>query len=210
MAKKLAARKRTTDAFTVFVVDDDADVRESMTWLLGFAGIDVETYPSAEAFLEANDPSKRGCIVIDMCMPGFGGLDLQKQLASRGDDRPVIMITAFGDVSGAVGALKAGATDFIEKPFSDDAILESIRRALDVDRGTQDARSKRGKVSSLLARLSPRERQVMELVVAGKPNKIVAAELGLSTKTVEAHRAHVMEKLEVESLAELVRLSLDG
>jgi RNA polymerase sigma factor (sigma-70 family) len=142
-------------------------------------------------------------------MPGFDGLDLQKELARRGDGRPIIMITAFGDVSGAVAALKGGALDFIEKPFSDQAILGSIRHAIAVDRESQDARSKRGKVSSLLARLTPRQRQVMELLVAGKPNKIVAAELGLSPKTVEVHRARVMAKLEVESFAELVRLSLD-
>jgi len=209
MAKGLAARRRMTDASTVFIVDDDADVRESMTWLLELGGFRVETYATAEAFLAAHDPSKRGCIVLDMCMPGFGGLDLQKELARRGDGRPIIMITAFGDVSGAVGALKGGALDFIEKPFSDEAILESIRRAIAVDRESQDARSKRGKASSLLARLTPRQRQVMELLVAGKPNKIVAAELGLSPKTVEVHRARVMAKLEVQSFAELVRLSLD-
>jgi len=209
MAKGLAARRRMTDASTVFIVDDDADVRESMTWLLELGGLRVETYATAEEFLAAHDPSKRGCIVLDMCMPGFGGLDLQKELARRGDGRPIIMITAFGDVSGAVGALKGGALDFIEKPFSDEAILESIRRAIAVDRESQDARSKRGKASSLLARLTPRQRQVMELLVAGKPNKIVAAELGLSPKTVEVHRARVMAKLEVESFAELVRLSLD-
>jgi len=209
MAKGLAARRRMTDASTVFIVDDDADVRESMTWLLELGGLRVETYATAEEFLAAHDPSKRGCIVLDMCMPGFGGLDLQKELARRGDGRPIIMITAFGDVSGAVGALKGGALDFIEKPFSDEAILESIRHAIAVDRESQDARSKRGKASSLLARLTPRQRQVMELLVAGKPNKIVAAELGLSPKTVEVHRARVMAKLEVESFAELVRLSLD-
>jgi two-component system, LuxR family, response regulator FixJ len=209
MPKGLAARRRMTDASTVFIVDDDADVRESMTWLLELGGFHVETFATAEAFLAAHDPSKRGCIVLDMCMPGFGGLDLQKELARRGDGRPIIMITAFGDVSGAVGALKGGALDFIEKPFSDEAILESIRRAIAVDRESQDARSKRGKASSLLARLTPRQRQVMELLVAGKPNKIVAAELGLSPKTVEVHRARVMAKLEVESFAELVRLSLD-
>jgi two-component system, LuxR family, response regulator FixJ len=209
MAKGLAARRRMTDASTVFIVDDDADVRESMTWLLELGGFRVETYATAEAFLAAHDPSKRGCIVLDMCMPGFGGLDLQKELARRGDGRPIIMITAFGDVSGAVGALKGGAFDFIEKPFSDEAILESIRHAIAVDRESQDARSKRGKASSLLARLTPRQRQVMELLVAGKPNKIVAAELGLSPKTVEVHRARVMAKLEVQSFAELVRLSVD-
>ena len=209
MAKGLAARRRMTDASTVFIVDDDADVRESMTWLLELGGFRVETFATAEAFLAAHDSSKRGCIVLDMCMPGFGGLDLQKELARRGDGRPIIMITAFGDVSGAVGALKGGALDFIEKPFSDEAILASIRHAIEVDRESQDARSKRGKASSLLARLTPRQRQVMELLVAGKPNKIVAAELGLSPKTVEVHRARVMAKLEVESFAELVRLSLD-
>jgi len=209
MAKGLAARRRMTDASTVFIVDDDADVRESMTWLLELGGFRVETFATAEAFLAAHDPSKRGCIVLDMCMPGFGGLDLQKELARRGDGRPIIMITAFGDVSGAVGALKGGALDFIEKPFSDEAILESIRHAIEVDRESQDARSKRGKASSLLARLTPRQRQVMELLVAGKPNKIVAAELGLSPKTVEVHRARLMTKLEVQSFAELVRLSLD-
>ena len=209
MARSLAARRRMTDASTVFIVDDDADVRESMTWLLELGGLRVETYATAAAFLAAHDPSKRGCIVLDMCMPGFGGLDLQKELARRGDGRPIIMITAFGDVSGAVGALKGGALDFIEKPFSDEAILESIRRAIAVDRESQDARSKQGKASSLLARLTPRQRQVMELLVAGKPNKIVAAELGLSPKTVEVHRARVMTKLEVKSFAELVRLSLD-
>jgi FixJ family two-component response regulator len=193
---------------TVFVVDDDAELRESLGWLLESAGLRVKSYPSAQEFLTDYKAEEPGCLLLDVRMPGLSGLDLQEELRRRGVPPPIIIMTGHARVPIAVRALKGGAIDFIRKPFSDQALLERIRQAIDLDRRTRQVRMECTKFAALLTYLTPREREVMDLVIAGKPNKIIAADLGISPKTVEIHRGRVMEKMQVESVAELVRLDL--
>ena len=193
---------------TVFVVDDDADLRESLGWLFQSAGLRVKSYSTAQEFLTDYKPEEPGCLLLDVRMPGLSGLDLQEELRRRGVPPPIIMMTGHARVPMAVRALKGGAIDFIQKPFSDQSLLERIRQAIDLDRRTRQVRMECTKFAALLTYLTPREREVMNLVIAGKPNKIIAADLGISSKTVEIHRGRVMEKMQVESVAELVRLDL--
>ena len=193
---------------TVFVVDDDADLRESLGWLLESAGLRFKSYASAQEFLTHYKPEEPGCLLLDVRLPGLSGLDLQEELRRRGVPPPIIIITGHARVPMAVRALKGGAIDFIKKPFSDQVVLERIRQAIDLDRRTRQMRMESTQFAALLANLTPREREVMDLVITGKPNKIIAADLGISPKTVEIHRGRVMEKLQVESVAELVRLDL--
>ncbi|EGV28572.1 MULTISPECIES: response regulator transcription factor [Thiorhodococcus] len=197
----------TTDA-TVFVVDDDQAMRTSLQWLIESTGMSVQTYDSADAFLATYYPGRAGCLLLDVRMPGMTGLELQAYLAREGYRLPVILITGHGDVAMAVKAMKAGAVDFIEKPFHDEDLLRSIRGALDFDQKTRASRSTRAEILMRLAELTPREHEVMAMVTDGKSNKEIAAALGVSSKTVEAHRARVMEKMRAESLAELVRMAL--
>ena len=192
---------------TVFVVDDDAGMRDSLRWLLESVSLAVEAYATAEEFLAIYDPGRPGCLVLDLRMPGMSGLELQQELQARRAVLPIIIITAYGEVPAAVRAMKAGAIDFLEKPFSDQLLLDRVQRALETDRHEREHRSSQAKVAGRLARLTTRERQVMEGVVAGKANKVIAADLGISQKTVEAHRARVMHKLEVDSVPELVRFA---
>jgi two-component system response regulator FixJ len=193
---------------TVFVVDDDADLRESLGWLFQSAGLRVKSYSTAQEFLTDYKPEEPGCLLLDVRMPGLSGLDLQEELRRRGVPPPIIIMTGHARVPMAVRALKGGAIDFIQKPFSDQSLLERIRQAIDLDRRTRQVRTEAAKFAALLTYLTPREREVMDLVIAGKPNKIIAADLGISPKTVEIHRGRVMEKMQVESVAELVRLDL--
>jgi two-component system, LuxR family, response regulator FixJ len=193
---------------TVFVVDDDPAIRESLRWLIESVGLNVKVFPTAQEFLEGYDPSTPGCVVLDIRMPGMSGLDLQNELATREIPVPIIIITGHAEVPVAVRALKAGAMDFIEKPFSDQLLLDRIRRAIEVDAQSRRVRSEQAEVAARLGQLTPREREVMDLVIAGKANKVIASELGLSPKTVEVHRAHVMKKMQVASLADLVRLGM--
>jgi two-component system, LuxR family, response regulator FixJ len=193
---------------TVFVVDDDADLRESLGWLFQSAGLRVKSYSTAQEFLTDYKPEEPGCLLLDVRMPGLSGLDLQEELRRRGVPPPIIIMTGHARVPMAVRALKGGAIDFIQKPFSDQSLLERIRQAIDLDRRTRQVRTEAAKFAALLTHLTPREREVMGLVIAGKPNKIIAADLGISPKTVEIHRGRVMEKMQVESVAELVRLDL--
>jgi two-component system, LuxR family, response regulator FixJ len=190
---------------TVFVVDDDQAVRKSLDVLIRSVGLKVETYESAQSFLAGCDPERPGCLVLDVRMPGMSGLELQKTLKEQGIGLPVIMITGHGDVPIAVRAMKAGAVEFIEKPFSKQLLLEHIHEAIAQDARQREEQSKQSAIETRLAQLSPRERQVMELVVAGKVSKQIAAELGLSKKTVDVHRAHMMQKMGVESVAELAK-----
>jgi FixJ family two-component response regulator len=190
----------------VFVVDDDQAVRKSLEMLITSVGLHAETFPSAQDFLNAYDPSRPGCLVLDVRMPGMSGLELQKSLKDRSMDVPTIIITGHGDVPVAVRALKSGAFEFLEKPFSKQMLLEHIREALNKDAENRSRRTKQDEDSAKFATLTEREKQVMELVVEGKVNKQIAAKLGLSKKTVEVHRGHVMHKLKVESVAELVEL----
>jgi two-component system response regulator FixJ len=193
---------------TVFVVDDDRAMRDSLRWLLESVGLSVRTYPTAADFLAEYDPAQPGCLVLDVRMPGMSGLDLQAELTRRGAGLPTIVVTGHAEVPMAVRAVKAGAIDFIEKPFSDQLLLDRVRQALDIDRQEREVRRRRGEARSRLETLTAREREVLGLVAAGKANKEIAAELRLSTKTVEVHRAHVMSKMAVDSLAELIRVAI--
>ncbi len=193
---------------TVFVVDDDPAMRQSLRWLLQSVGLAVETYPTAEAFLAAADGTRPGCLVLDVRMPGMSGLHLQEELKSRGIMLPIIVITGYAEVPTAVRALKTGAIDFIEKPFSDQLLVESVRHAIALDQQARATEAERTEISARIALLSNREREVMERVTEGKANKVIAADLGIGEKTVEVHRANVMRKLSVDSVAALIRLVL--
>ncbi len=193
---------------TVFIVDDDAAIRRSLRFLIESVGLKAEAYSSAEEFLDACDPQRPGCLVADLRMPGMSGLQLQEQLQARGVDLPVIIITAYAEVPMAVRAMKRGALDFVEKPFSDQELLERVSKGIELDRQKRSEASERAAVAARFAQLTAREREVMNGVVAGKPNKTIAIDLHLSEKTVEVHRAAVMKKLEVESVAALIRLKL--
>jgi RNA polymerase sigma factor (sigma-70 family) len=193
---------------TVFVVDDDQAMRASLKWLIESVGMQVETYESAQAFLDDYYPGRAGCLLLDVRMPGMGGLELQAYLARREIRIPVIIITGHGDVSMAVKAMKVGAVDFIEKPFDDEELLNSIRNALQHDEKQRVLRAQRADIAARMAELTPREHEVMAMVTDGKSNKEIAATLGVSAKTVEVHRARVMDKMRADSLAELVRMAL--
>lgn len=197
----------TSDA-VVSVVDDDAAVRDSIAMLLSAEGFTVACYEHAAAFLDACDGSMPGCLVTDMRMPGMDGLELQQQLVTRGVGMPVIVITGHGDVPAAVRALKAGAVDFIQKPFEPETLLACVREALDRDVARCRRAARVSAQAQRLACLTGRERQVMEQVVAGHANKVIAIELGISERTVELHRSRVMKKLGVRSVAELTRVAL--
>ncbi len=196
------------EAATVFVVDDDQAVRDSLQWLIQSVGLRVETFSDALTFLDQADPSRPGCVVLDVRLPGISGLEVQEQLAERGLDWPIIVITGHGDVPMAVRAMKSGALDFIEKPFSDQVLLDQVQRAIELDTRRRSERAETDGITQRINTLTPREREVLDLVVAGKVTKQIARELNLADKTVEAHRARVMEKMRAESIAHLVRLAL--
>jgi FixJ family two-component response regulator len=190
----------------VHVVDDDPAVRRSLAWLLEGEGLVVQTHASAEDFLGALMPEQPGCALVDLRMPGMSGLELQQALAARGVALPIVFVTAHGDVPLAVTAMRRGAVDFIEKPFNDEALIEAVHRALGADVRQRRSDEERAEFRSRIATLSPREREVLEAVVTGTPNKLIAATLGISIKTVEVHRGRVMDKIGAGSLAALVRL----
>jgi len=191
---------------TVFLVDDDAAMLKSLSLLIKSVGLEAEAYLSAQDFLDSYDPARPGCLVLDVRMPGMSGLELQDMLLKQGITIPVIIITGHADVPVAVQTLKKGAMDFLEKPFSDQVLLERIRDAVSQDAEIRKERTVQEAVQQRIAMLTPREREVMNFVVAGKLNKVIASELGLSQKTVEFHRARVMKKMMVDSVAELVML----
>jgi FixJ family two-component response regulator len=192
----------------IYVVEDDDALRDSLCWLIESAGYRVSAYGNAESFLAYLEPEARGCVVLDVRMPGMNGLELQERLIRRGQHLPIIFISGHADVPMAVSAIKRGAADFIEKPFQDQELLKRIESVMRTERGSLEIRERQRLVASRLAMLSRREREVMDRVVEGKPNKWIAKELGISVKTVEAHRARMMGKLDVSSVAELVRLSV--
>jgi two-component system, LuxR family, response regulator FixJ len=196
------------DEQTVFVVDDDETMRGSLRWLLESLKLNVQTYASAQDFLTVYDPAQPGCLVLDVRMPDISGLQLHEILRQRQIHIPIILITGHGDISMAVHAMKAGAFDFIEKPFHDQALLERIQQGLAMDARQRCETAEREKTIERLNSLTPRESEVLEGVVSGKSNKTLATELGISIKTVEVHRARVMEKMEVDSVAELTTLCL--
>jgi FixJ family two-component response regulator len=194
---------------TIFVVDDDEGVRNSLRFLLKSVGLVARSLASASEFLEVYRPNQPGCLVLDVRMPGMSGLELQQQLNLRGATIPVIFITGHGDVPMAVEAMQHGAFDFLQKPFRDQDLIDRIQRALERDSRSRTALAQHDKIRARLASLTPREREVLALMTRGKPNKVMAAELGVSQRTVEIHRARVMEKSGAASLAQLVRMVMD-
>jgi len=193
---------------TVFIVDDDPGVRESLRFLFESVRLRVETYDAPAAFLERLDPGRPGCLVLDVRMPGMGGLELLAEVRARGCELPVVFISGHGSVPVAVRAMQAGATDFLEKPVNDDVLIGTVQRAVARDLDRLGLRAEYVRVAARHARLTERERQVLALVVQGHPNKEIAARLDLSVKTVEAHRARVMEKMGADSLAGLVEVAI--
>jgi len=194
---------------TVFIVDDDEAVRSSLRLLIKSVGLIPAALGSAREFLEKYDPAQPGCLVLDVRMPEMSGLELQEQLNRQGAVIPVIFITGHGDVPMAVEAMQAGAFDFLQKPFRDQDLIDRIQRALEKDRANRAVLGERSLIRERLESLTPREREVLEMVSSGKPNKIMAADLGVSQRTVEIHRARVMEKMGASSLAQLVRMVMD-
>lgn len=195
---------------TLFIVDDDEAVRESLQLLLESAGHRVRSFASGGEFLTTMPSSGDGCLIIDVRMPGIGGLDVQERLRVDGIALPVIVITGHGDVPLAVRAMKAGAVDFVEKPFTEQMILAAVGRALEIGQRKHKVGIEAADAEARLSPLSAREREVLHLLVAGKQNKVIAYELGISPRTVEIHRARVMEKTRARSLSELVRLAIAG
>jgi two-component system response regulator FixJ len=192
----------------VHVIDDDADVRQSLAFLLSTAGLAVRVHDSAVAFLKVLPEIRDGCVVTDVRMPGIDGLELQRRLGELELRLPVIVMTGHGDVPLAVEAMKAGAVDFIEKPFDDEVMLSAIRAALARHANDRQRYARAAAIQERIARLSDREREVLDRLVAGKANKVIAYELGISPRTVEVYRANVMTKMQADSLSELVRMAL--
>jgi len=197
-----------TEPIQVHVVDDDPGVRESLAFLLQAAGIAVCTYESPTAFLAIAPGLHAGCVLTDVRMPGMDGLALQRRIGALGSSLSVVVMTGHADVPIAVAALKAGARDFLEKPFQEDRLLSVVRDALQASQRAQEAQEASAGIAARHASLTPREREVLEHLVAGKPNKTIAYDLGTSPRTVEVQRARVMEKMGARSLAELVRMVL--
>ena len=199
---------RAEPASTVFIVDDDASIRFAMQALMDSVNLKHEIFSSGDEFLEKVTDQRPGCLVLDIRMPGLGGLELQEELIKRGNTLPIIFITGHGDVPMAVEAMQKGAVDFIQKPFRDQELLDRIREALATDEERREAQQHHAEVAGRLERLTKREREVFDLVVTGKPNKVIAYELGVSQRTVEIHRARVMEKMQARSLADLVKMHM--
>jgi two-component system response regulator FixJ len=193
---------------TVFVIDDDASVRDSINLILSLKGMRTQLFPSAEDFLEAYRPEWRGCILTDLQMPGMSGLDLQQALHERGVLLPVVVLTAHGDVPTTRVAMKGGAFDFLEKPINDEVLLDVLKNAIREDIHRHAAESAEDALRSRLARLTPREREVLDLLVEGLSHREIAARLTISPRTVEVYKARMMEKLQCRSLAELIRAAL--
>jgi RNA polymerase sigma factor (sigma-70 family) len=193
---------------TVFIVDDDAAIRFAMQALMDSVNLGHEIFESGDEFLEKVTEQRPGCLVLDIRMPGLGGLELQEELIKRGNTLPIIFITGHGDVPMAVEAMQKGAVDFIQKPFRDQELLDRIREALATDEERREEQQLHAEVNERLSRLTNREREVFDLVVTGKPNKVIAYELGVSQRTVEIHRARVMEKMQARSLADLVKMHM--
>jgi FixJ family two-component response regulator len=199
----------TAGGGVVFVVDDDRSVREAITSLLASVGLRVETFATAHEFLRRPRTEAPACLVLDVRLPGLSGLDLQRELQQTGESMPIVFITGHGDVRSSVRAMKAGAIDFLLKPFTDEALLDAVRRALVRDAKQRESRRRHDEITKRASRLTRREREVCLLVVKGMLNKQIAAAIGTTEKTVKVHRARAMAKMNAESLAQLVRL-VDG
>jgi two-component system response regulator FixJ len=196
------------EAPTVHVVEDDSGMRDALTMMLHGAGMSVRGYASAEELLEQIDNTNPGCLLVDVRLPGMDGFALHRYLAARGSEPAVVLITGHGDIPLAVAALKAGVVDFVEKPFDPSTLLESVREALWRAHETWDRREKASEISRRRSLLSPREATILNLLVEGDPNKVIAAKLGISVRTVEHHRARVMEKMEAHTLSQLIKQAL--
>lgn len=192
---------------TVFLVDDDPSILRALTRLLRVGGHQVSAFRSPRDFLAQHDAAVPGCVVLDLAMPGLNGLELQAALAAAGSQRPIVFISGHGDVPSSVRAMKAGAVDFLTKPVSQENLLAAIQRAIECDRVMRQTRAELQAIDERLNRLTPREREVLQHVVAGQLNKQIAADLGTVEKTVKVHRSRVMEKMGVRSLADLVRIA---
>jgi len=195
---------------TVFIVDDDQAVVRSLRWLIESVKVRVETYASAQSFIDDYDSAMSGCLVLDVRLPGMSGIELQERLAAQRIRIPIIFITGHGDVQMAVRAVQAGAFDFVEKPFNDQDLLDRIQKAITRDTEQRDKEAYRTQLRALFASLTPREREVLDLVVEGMSNKAIANSLGLSAKTVEVHRAKVMDKMHARSVSDLVKMSMQN
>jgi len=195
------------DAPTVFIVDDEAPVRKALSRLLRAAGFVVAAFASPGEFLAQHDLHKPGCLVLDLMMPGIDGIELQKALARKGSVLPIIFLTGHGDIPKSVQAMKSGALDFLTKPVNDENLLASIRAAIKRDSVARREQAELFEIRARLASLTPREQEVLDHVVTGKLNKQIADDLGVVEKTIKVHRAHAMEKMKVQSVAELVRLT---
>ena len=196
------------DQPTAYVVDDDESIRTLWRWLMESNGIAVRTFATAEEFIESYRNGGAGCLVLDIKLPDMSGLELQEYLNGRNIEIPIVFVTGHGDVPAAVSALKGGAVDFIQKPFSHREVLAIIANAFQRDAELRDKHARQSRVAGRLANLTEREREVLQRIIEGKPNKIIASELDISVKTVEFHRAKVMEKTGVDSVAELVQVAM--
>jgi len=194
----------------IFIVDDDPAVRDSLAVLLEVEGYRVRVFDSAESFLEAWTPQLQGGLLLDVRMPGMDGLELLERLNKLGNHLPVVVMTGHGDVPLAVRSMKLGALDFIEKPLSDTFLLEAVRTMIAYEKERQERCREQQEIAARLAELTPRERDVLEKLVLGQPNKVIAYELDISARTVEVHRARVMEKMKAKSLSHLVRMALQA
>jgi two-component system response regulator FixJ len=194
---------------TVFVVDDDDAVRNSLKLLVKSVGLPVITFATAQDFLGAYRPEQPGCLILDIRMPGMSGLELQQQLNLRGAVIPVVFISGHGDIPMAVEAMQHGAFDFLQKPFRDQDLIDRIQKAMEKDAASRDQLRELGRIKERVDSLTTREREVLGLMTLGKQNKVMAGDLGVSQRTIEIHRARVMEKMEARSLAQLVRMMLD-
>lgn len=192
----------------VHVIDDEADVRDAVAMLLRSVGLASTQYASAQQFLAEYKPGRPGCLLLDVRLPGLNGLDLQQRLAASGFTLPIIIMTGHGDIQMAVRAMRAGALDFIEKPFHDQTLLDRVHEAIERSSRLQDDAGERAQLQRRYASLTGREKEVMQRVVDGRPNKLIADDLGLSIRTVETHRAHIIEKMQATSLSHLVRMAV--
>jgi len=199
-------RTAAASTATVYVIDDDEAVRTSLDWLILSVNLPVRTFASARAFLDGYRPGDEGCVIADVRMPGMSGLELQRKLAESASQLPIIIITGHGDIHMAVDAMKAGAFDFIEKPFDDQLLLDLVQKAVEQSLAASQDHALREELARRLDLLTPREHEVLDLVMLGEPNKRIALALGICEKTVEAHRAKVMEKTQARSIAELIKM----
>lgn len=195
---------------TVFIVDDDLAFSESLDLLIRSFGLQTAAYSAADEFIENFDPDAPGCVILDVRMPGRSGLDLQEELAKRELCPPIIIMTGFAEVPVALRAMRQGAVEFLQKTFSESELLDAINRAVAVDAENRRLYARRRQLNDLMARLTPPEQDVLDLMLAGKPNKAIASALGVSVRTVEDRRARIMKKLAVDTLAELVRLAVEA